>query len=90
MSIRSIKWHIFNENGDPLCWDQEALEFDTQESAEAFLYSAIASEEHDPDFYKTVEIKECILYYDGGYFNATNLKVDWDANNCEAILINKD
>ena len=75
MSIKSMKWYIFNDEHEPLCWDGQALEFDTKESAERFLHS------HTDIMYDGYEgyceafgvvIKECIFYYDGGYVNATN------------------
>ena len=28
--VRPMKWHIYNGNHEPLCWDATALEFDTR------------------------------------------------------------
>ena len=44
MAIRPMKWHIFGPEHEPLCWDGEALEFDTETDAKEFLASAIAED----------------------------------------------
>lgn len=81
MSIKSMKWYIFNDEHEPLCWDGQALEFDTKEAAERFLHS------HTDIMYDGYEgyceafgvvIEECIFYYDGGCVNATNKIVIYD------------
>ena len=70
MAIPDMKWHIFNKEKEPLCWEDSELFFDTEKDAKDFLQSAnIALED--------VEIKECIFFYDGGHLNATNLRVMW-------------
>lgn len=63
---KEMKWYIFNFNEEPLCWEDKVLEFDTKEKAEAFLKSAEIPKEE-------VIVKEYILFYDGGYINASNL-----------------
>lgn len=88
MAIRPMKWHIFGPEHEPLCWDGEALEFDTETDAREFLASAIA-EDSEPDFYQEAVVAEYILYYDGGYLNATNYRVGYDDENCELILVMK-
>ena len=87
---RPAKWHIIGAESYPLCWDDQALEFDTKKDAEEFLTSAIANSEHCEEFYRDVIIQENILYYDGGYIDATHLLVGWDGIHCETILVNKD
>ena len=89
MAIQSLKWHIFNEHNEPLCWDDKALEFDTKESAERFLHSHVDTmydsyEEYCETF--GITFKECILYYDGGYFNATNKIVVYEEDDWEGHL----
>ena len=84
---RNMKWHIYDANHQPLCWNGQALEFDFDSDASEFLNSAIASSEHDIEFYSEAEIKQDILYYDGGYINATNLRVSWDAETDETTLV---
>jgi len=91
MAIQSLKWHIFNESNGPLCWDGKTLEFDTKESAERFLHSYVDTmydsyEEYCKAF--GVAIKECILYYDGGYLNATNKIVIYGEDDWEGHLEN--
>ena len=88
MGIHSLKGHIFNESNEPLCWCDKALEFNTKESAERFLHSHVDTmydsyEEYCETF--GITIKECILYYDSGYLNATNKIVvygedDWEGH----------
>lgn len=88
-TVREMMWHIYGPEHYPLCWDDMALEFDSEESARVFLASAIANSEHDADFYSEAVISEDILYYDGGYLNASNYVVYWDAENCETYLADK-
>lgn len=62
--MREIKWHVFSEGGEPLCFNDKAIEFDTKEEAELFIAPIIDE--------LTIagcppNIKEGILYYDGGY-----------------------
>ena len=74
--IRDMKFHIYNDEHEPLCWDSQVLEFDTFESAVLFLRSV---NNFDEDVLATVVIVEDILYYDGdGYIDATNLRVSED------------
>ena len=86
---RPMKWHIYGPEAHPLCWDDQALEFDTEEDARDFLASAIAHSEHGEEFYSEAIVREGILYYDGGYLDATNFRVEWDGDNCETILVMK-
>ena len=86
---RNMKWHVFGPGDEPLCWDGQALEFDTQMAAREFLASAIENSEWSEEFWVDAEIREGILYYDGGYINGTNLLVAWDDENCEEILVSK-
>ena len=87
---RPVKWHIYNVNHEPLCWNEKALEFNSKESAKEFLTSAINSEEHSYYFFENLNIIEDILHYSGGYLDATNLQVIWDYENCETRLIFKE
>lgn len=86
---RPMKWHVYGPDHEPLCWDGQALEFDTNMDAREFLASAISNSVWSEDFWVDAEIEEDILYYDGGYINATELLVGWDDENCEEILISK-
>lgn len=86
---RPMKWHIYGPENHPLCWDDQALEFDTNMDAREFLKSAMDNSLLDEEFWVEVEIEENILYYDGGYLDATNFRVEWDGDNCEAILVMK-
>lgn len=86
--VRPMKWHIYNQNHEPLCWDATAIEFDTQEAADRFLKSCFVDGEYPDEFYDGATIVEDILYYDGGYLDATNLIVAYDEENCESYLKN--
>lgn len=88
--VRSMKWHIWDSENKryPLCWGEKVLEFDTRESAEAFLNSAKSTQtEYDEDMYDTTIIAEDILYYDGGYLDATGKLVAYDEESESDILI---
>lgn len=89
--IKEMKWHIYHVmTGEPLCWDEKALEFDTKESSEDFLGSIILNcYGNVEDFDKHAIVKEDILYYDGGYLNATDYLVERDFNN-ELYLLKKE
>ena len=91
--MRSMKWHIYNSENNPLCWDDKAIEFDTKESAERFLHSYVdfqydSYEEYCQTF--GVVIKEGILFYDYGYINCTNkiVKYNEEIEDEELIDIN--
>lgn len=79
--VRDMKWHIYNMDHEPLCWDDKALEFDTREDAEKFLGSIPTSDLED----EMPIIAENILYYDGGYMNASGCVVKFA--NDDAYLV---
>lgn len=88
-----MKWHIFNEWNEPLCWEDKTMEFDTKESAERLLHSLVdcfcdSFNEYCRTF--GVTIKECIFYYDGGYINCTNKIVKYNEEDDEGELIDVD
>lgn len=64
MAIRPMKWHILNRfTGAPAVDDEgKAIEFNTQEAALDYLDSI-----DNPEMVEEAEIKQGILYYDGGY-----------------------
>ena len=67
---RDMKWHIYNMEHEPLCWENKALEFDFAEDAHDFL--------RDVDELMILEgaiVVQDILFYDGGYINATDLRI---------------
>lgn len=66
--MRGMKWHILNIHDDtPLCWGNCCIEFDTEEDARKFYDSMSYAKQIDAC------IKECIMYYDGGYVNLSGL-----------------
>ena len=66
---RDMKFHIYNMEHEPLCWEDKALEFDFAEDAHDFLCDV------DEDLLEGCVVVQDILFYDGGYINATNLRV---------------
>lgn len=79
---RDMKWHIYNMEHEPLCWDDKALEFDFAEDAHDFL--------RDVDELMILEgaiVVQDILFYDGGYINATDLRIQFDDETGEEILV---
>lgn len=85
--MNMMKWFIYNcEFNEPLCWEGKVLEFDTEEQAKVFLSSIPpVGYEHITD--TNIEIKNCILYYDGGHLNASGKILIYDENG-EEILAN--
>ena len=69
--MREMKWHLFDKNWNPLCWDNEnweserAIEFDTMEEAVEFWGKI---QQHYPEIGRELShVKDTLLYYDGGY-----------------------
>ena len=79
---RDLKFHIYNMEHEPLCWEDKALEFDFAEDAHDFL--------RDVDELMILEgaiVIQDILFYDGGYINATDLRIQFDDETGEEILV---
>ena len=87
--MSNTKWHIYDMEHYPLCWDNEALEFDTRKSAEEFLISAELNGDQEPGLFDEVVIVQDILLYKGGRLNATHLRVSWtlEEDYCELIPV---
>ena len=85
--MREMKWHIYGLDHQPLCWDGQALEFNTENEAQRFLESCFEHGNKDDEFWEDICIIEDILFYDGGYLNASEKIVDYDEKECEEILI---
>ena len=86
---RGMKFYIYNNEIDELLyWDDSLLEFDTYESAERFLESALGAmnltREEAGEF---ITIKQLIVYVDAPRCDATNLMVDYDEEGVEEILV---
>ena len=67
--VRDMKFHIYNMEHEPLCWDDKVLEFDFADNAYDFLRDV------DADLIEGCVVVQDILYYDGGYINATNMRI---------------
>ena len=88
MAPRPMKWHIFNDENEPLCWDDQALEFDEYDQVLRFLNSYLdAMGTSLEDYCKAfgVEFKKCIFYYDGGHLDCSHKIVvfgedDWEGH----------
>ena len=81
--MREMKWHIYNEKfpAQPLTWDGAALEFDAKEDAEKFIASLPITEDNDGAY-----ATEGILFYAGGYLNATGKIIEYGTDG-EEILV---
>ena len=79
---REMKFHIYNRAHEPLCWDDKTLEFDFAEDAHDFMRDI--NEGLNEEYYVVVQD---ILYYDGGYINATGLRIQWEENIEDCILV---
>ena len=66
---RDMKFHIYNMEHRPMCWDDKALEFDFAEDAHDFLRDV------DKEMAEEAVVVKDILFYDGGYINATDLRI---------------
>ena len=64
----------------------DCQEFDTEEQAKVFL-SSIPPVGYEYITEANIEIKNCILYYDGGHLNASGKILIYDENG-EEILAN--
>lgn len=96
--MTEMKFHIFKQLPDeegvmqeyPMCWDGQAVEFDTEDAAKRFLENCKENSEHDSGFFEDAIIKENILFYDGGHINCENLTVVIDDISGEQLLIELD
>ena len=79
---RDMKWHIYNMEHEPLCWDNKALEFDYAEDAHDFL-----SDVDELMILDGAIVVQDILFYDGGYINATDLRIQFDDETGEEMLV---
>ena len=71
--MREKKWHVFNKDtNQPLTWDGQAVEFDSEEAAIKFLNNCNERGLYTAD----AEVREAILYYDSGYINLTGVFID--------------
>jgi hypothetical protein len=76
---RGMKYHIYNRlrGYEPLTAEGRALEFDNEESALRFILSVKDNTDFD---LLGAYVMEDILYYDGGYLDATNLIINKDGD----------
>ena len=71
MAVRPMTWNIFNkETGDVLTWEGKAIDFVSEESANAFL-------QLNGELADIAVVKEGIFYYDGGYISESDLVHIW-------------
>ena len=88
LPIVVARYYIYNnELEEYLYWDENVLEFDTYESAERFLDSALSAmnltKEEAGEF---ITIKTAIMYEEN-IFNATHYIVGYDENGVEEMLV---
>ena len=90
--MAEMKFHIFKQLPDeegvmqeyPMCWDDQAVEFDTEDAAKRFLETCKENSEHDSAFFEdatedvpnlSTRIDEGIDAVDG---KAENTKYNFD------------
>lgn len=84
--VRPMMWHIYNADNQPLCWDDHALEFNDVNAACEFMVSAVNFTYYTEDKFNGFTIKKDILYYDGGYLNATYFRMGCDEEECSTYI----
>ena len=84
-----MKFHIYDCEHYPLCWDNQALEFDTFESASEFFESAIAMGLLIDSIGEAIIVEDVLDWYDG-YINATNMRIVFDPEECDYQLCGKE
>ena len=87
--MENMRWYIFNEDGEPLCWkiadgSYPALQFDSKLDAVIFANSVIDCFGNE---YGKLDIKECIYFYDEGKLNASGWEVAVDQLTGEEELV---
>lgn len=71
--VRDMTWNIFNkESGQVLTWEGKAIDFASEDSANAFL-------QLNDSIKDSAEVRQGILYYDGGYISESDLVHIWQA-----------
>lgn len=85
---KTSKYHIYDQNHSPLCWTGYALEFNTFQSAERFIRSIDSL--IDRDIIDNAIIVDDILFWDGGYIDASNLVAHYLFIEDEVYLKNVD
>lgn len=71
--MREMKWHLYNDNYEPLCWEndnwesEKLIDFDSIEEAINFWE---LTQKHYPEIGKDISrVKQDINYYNGGYIS---------------------
>lgn len=87
------KWHIWDSQAknNPLYWDKQLLEFQTQESALKFLESVVTvlqGTDDEYDYFQACVAEDVDLTADTGfYLDATDYLLDYDVETGREILI---
>lgn len=76
--MREPKWHLYNKDDEPLCWEndewesEKLIDFDTFEEASKF--SEYVNHYYPEVGRQTFQIKKTIHYYDSGYISGAEAK----------------
>ena len=83
---RTLKFHIYDKNHCPLCWESKALEFNTRDDVVKFLHSLGEYKYFERYNLSEYYIKKDILYYDGGYIDASGCELIIDCQDREFLV----
>ena len=85
-TVPPLKYHIYNEDKEPLCWDGQIIDFDDYDSAHEFLLTV---EMLTGNMYEPYEIERDLLFYDGGHINLTNYIPKWNEPEGDELILVK-
>lgn len=70
--MEDMKWYIFSDNNEPLCWGDDCCVFDTEEDAVKFKKALLKLPQGKE--LGNMNIKNCILFYDSKKRNMSGLQ----------------
>ena len=84
--MEDMKWYIFSDNAEPLCWGDDCCVFDTEEDAVRFK-NALLKFPQSKDL-GNMNIKNCIFFYDFGKRNMSGLQPT-QGDNAEELALER-
>lgn len=70
--MEDMRWYIFSDNNEPLCWGDDCCVFDTEEDAVRFKKALLKLPQGKE--LGNMNIKNCIFFYDFGARYKSGLK----------------
>lgn len=84
--MEDMRWYIFSDNNEPLCWDNDCCVFDTEEDAVRFKEAVLKLPQSKE--LKNMNIKNCILFCDSKKRNMSGLQ-PVQTNNIEELALER-